>query len=481
MRVAFIEPAAPGFHVYSFVRQLRLGLPLLGALLKQRGHEVKVYAESLADVDWDEVLSSDLVGISATTSTAVRAYHYAQRVRDAGIVTMMGGPHVTFLADEAMDFCDYVVRGEGEDTLLELVDYLQGRGDLKDILGVSYRDEAGTVVHNPDRPLRSSLDDLPWPDMDLVVNSHRITPTPILSSRGCPYGCEFCSVVLMFGRRVRTVEPGEIVRQIKRLKPKKLFFYDDNFFISKRRGRELLTEMVRQNLDVPFFAQIRVDSVCKDGKVDHDLLKLMWAAGFRIAYLGLESISPATLKEYKKESSIEDMVGGLAALHATGIKTHGMFVFGGDSDTLESLSSTADFAVEHGLNSIQFLALTPLPGTRQTAQFAAEGRIFTKNWSLYDGHHVVFWPKQMTPFELQMAILDAHKRFYRGTRILPIRPGAPLYRKHRLQGYLMSRAWEHVGENRDYLRELKIYSESTPPPFSQMPEFSQSHLETAVR
>ena len=89
-----------------------------------------------------------------------------------------------------------------------------------------------------------------------------------------------------------------------------------------------------------------------------------------------------------------------------------MFVFGADSDTLESLYRTADFAVEHGLNTAQFLALTPLPGTRQTAQFEAEGRIFTKNWSLYDGHHVVFWPKQMTPYELQDAVLDAHKRFY---------------------------------------------------------------------
>ncbi len=117
MRITFIEPAAPGFHVYSFVKQIRLGLPLLGALMKARGHEVRIYAESLSEVDWDDVLSSDLVGISTTTSTAIRAYRYAQRVRDAGIPIIMGGPHVTFLADEAMDFCDYVIRNEGEETL----------------------------------------------------------------------------------------------------------------------------------------------------------------------------------------------------------------------------------------------------------------------------------------------------------------------------------------------------------------------------
>ncbi len=116
MRITFIEPAAPGFHVYSFVKQMRLGLPLLGALMTARGHEVRIYAESLSEVDWDDVLSSDLVGISTTTSTAIRAYRYAQRVRDAGVPVVMGGPHVTFMADEALDFCDYVVRNEGEET-----------------------------------------------------------------------------------------------------------------------------------------------------------------------------------------------------------------------------------------------------------------------------------------------------------------------------------------------------------------------------
>ncbi|MBN1629196.1 MAG: cobalamin-dependent protein, partial [Thermoleophilia bacterium] len=130
MRITLIEPAAPGFHVYSFVKQIRLGLPLLGALLTKRGHQVRIYAESLSELDWDDVLASDLVGMSTTTSTAIRAYRYTQRVRDAGIPVVMGGPHVTFLADEAMDFCDYVVRNEGEETLLELVDFLQGKGSL---------------------------------------------------------------------------------------------------------------------------------------------------------------------------------------------------------------------------------------------------------------------------------------------------------------------------------------------------------------
>lgn len=286
----------------------------------------------------------------------------------------------------------------------------------------------------------------------------------------------------MFGRKVRYVEPAEVVRALKKARPKKIFFCDDNFFISKRRGRELLKEMIRQKLNIPFFAQIRADSVYKDGQVDRELLHLMWDAGWRMAHLGLESINPATLKEYHKQSSVEDMAGGMEALARAGIKTHGMFISGADSDTPQSLAKTADFAVQHGLSSAQFVALTPLAGTPQTAQLEAEGRIFTRSWTLYDGFHVVFWPKQMeTPYELQEAVMEANKRFYTASRISAIGSTAPVYRKHRLQGYLISRAWEHVRENREFLRELKDLSESSAPPVSVAPDFLKSELETVTQ
>ena len=296
-----------------------------------------------------------------------------------------------------------------------------------------------------------------------MAGGESISPVPVVASRGCPYGCEFCSVVAMFGRQVRSAEPVEVVRALKRAEPKRIFFCDDNFFISKRRGRQLLLEMIRQQLDIPFFAQIRADSVCKDGRVGKELLRLMWDAGWSTAYLGLESDNPATLESYHKETSVDDMVGGMEALAETGIKTHGMFIFGADSDTPESLSRTVDFALEHGLSSAQFVTLLPLPGTPLTAQLEAEGRIFTRNWTLYDGFHVVFWSKQMTPYELQEATMEANKRFYTAGRVSAIRATTPVCRKHRLQGYLISRAWEHMRENGEFLWELNDLSESSAP------------------
>lgn len=420
-------------------------------MARDRGHDVRVHVETLGEVDWPRVLTSDLVGISTITSTSMKAYRYAERARQAGVPVVMGGPHVTFEPDEALEFCDYVVRGEGEEALFELLEHLEKGRPLDSILGLSYRAPDGTVVHNSPRPLLDSLDALPVPDLDLVDFREKINPTPFLTSRGCPHDCEFCSVIMMFGRRVRTDPEEKVVRALKAENPKSIFFYDDNFMLSKRRTKALLARMIREGLQVPFSAQIRVDSVYKGGRVDHDLLKLLTEAGCYLVYLGLESANPETLAAFNKRQSLDDIRGGLEALHAYGIKTHGMFVFGSDTDTLESIDNTVDFAIATDISSAQFLILTPLPGTRQTDKLRREGRIFTNNWSLYDGHHVVFWPKKMTPWELQQATMGAHRRFYRLNR-LPPNP------KHRLEGFLLTRGWERVPDNMAYLRELRAFT-----------------------
>jgi len=325
------------------------------------------------------------------------------------------------------------------------------------VAGVSWKDPAGEVRHNQSRPLLGSTSHLPTPDLSLIEHTEQISPTPLLTSRGCPHDCEFCSVIMMFGRRVRTDSEERILTAIRETRPESIFFYDDNFVLSKRRTKALLARMVREGLQVPFSAQIRVDSVFKAGKTDHELLHLLASAGCYLVYLGLESANPETLRGFNKRQSVEDMAGGLAALHSYGIKSHGMFVLGSDSDTVTSIRETVDFAIDTRISSAQFLVLTPLPGTRQTARFRAEGRIFTNNWTLFDGHHVVYWPRNMSPWELQREMLAAHQRFYR-IRRLPANP------RHRLQGFLMSHGWERVPENMAYMRELRAFCATHEPP-----------------
>ena len=231
----------------------------------------------------------------------------------------MGGPHVTFLADEAMDFCDYVVRNEGEETLIELVDYLQGRGDLESILGLTL---SGRRRRGGPQPRSSAADLAHRPALARHEpgggRRRRSVRSRILASRGCPFDCEFCSVVMMFGRTGAHRRAGRGGRSTSSSANRsKIFFYDDNFIITKRRGKELLAQMIEAKLD---HALLRPDPGrfhLQGRKVDHELLDLLWSAGCRIVYLGLESANPATLKEYHKESTVEDMAGGLEACTST--------------------------------------------------------------------------------------------------------------------------------------------------------------------
>ena len=163
MKIRLIEPGAPGAHVWAKTRIPRLGLPLIAAALAGQGHEVLIYSSQLAAIDWDDVSRSDLVGLSTTTSTAVATYEIADRLRAQCVPVVIGGSHVTFMADEALEHGDFVARGEGGERLMaELIEALSGDRELDSIAGLSFR-RGGQVVHNPPRARCADLDSLPFP------------------------------------------------------------------------------------------------------------------------------------------------------------------------------------------------------------------------------------------------------------------------------------------------------------------------------
>jgi radical SAM superfamily enzyme YgiQ (UPF0313 family) len=138
-------------------------------------------------------------------------------------------------------------------------------------------------------------------------------------------------------------------------------------------------------------------------------------------YIGFESVNPAALAEYNKKQTVDDIAESIRAFHAYGIPIHGMFVLGCDADTPETVEATVQFAIKQRIDTVQFMTITPFPGTEFYDNMAAEGRILSDDWSLYDGHHVVIQPKNMTPYELQMAAFRAMLRFYaprRAVRLL---------------------------------------------------------------
>ena len=179
-RVSFIEAGSPGLHIFSKFPIPRIGAVLLSTILRERGYEVKAFVEDVAEPDWSFIESSDLVCISTITSTAIRAYRMAKRLKALDIPVIIGGTHPTFLPDEALEYADFVIRGEGEHALVELLEYLEkGTPALMGIRGLSYRDRDGRNVHNPSREFIEDLDSFPEPDFSLVHNWSPSNPYPV--------------------------------------------------------------------------------------------------------------------------------------------------------------------------------------------------------------------------------------------------------------------------------------------------------------
>lgn len=405
-KVTLIEPKAPGYHVYSRFPLPRLGLPILGAILKARGADVTIYCQDFHPIDYADVLASDLVGISTTTSTAPEAYRIARRVREAGIPVVIGGTHVTFMPDEALAHADFCVRGEGEETFAELIDALEAGSGFASIKGLSYK-QGDEIRHNPDRGLVADLNALPFPDLSLVKGQDRIALDPIITSRGCPYNCSFCSVTPMFGRACRYRDTESVIEELRRCSRKMTFFYDDNFCSNRNRTAELLERMLSEGIARPWCAQVRADIAR-----DRELIRLFKRSGCWVLYIGFESASAEALAEYNKRQSVEEMAEAVRILHENRILIHGMFVLGAESDDTAGIRRTVDFAMKHGMDTAQFMALTPLPGTACYRQLEQQGRLLTRDWQLYDGHHVVYQPCRLSPYELQRETFRAMKRFY---------------------------------------------------------------------
>lgn len=424
MNIRLIEPKAPGLNVFDQALLPRLGLPLIGRILTGAGHNVRIYVESLAPIDWSDVAAADLVGFSATTATVPAAYHMAERCRRLGIPTVIGGSHVTFLADEALEHCDLVIRGEGQAAILELVAAMQGERDYASVAGLSYRDAAGRKVHNPSRPQCSQLEfaALPTPDLSLITGHECMTNIPIMTQWGCPFDCDFCSVIKMFGRRVRAREIDDVLTDLEGYRGQgAVFFYDDNFVVNKERTRKLLRAMIDRDLTPPWSAQMRAEIVYKDkrtGEIDHELLGLMRNSGCRMVYCGFESVNPATLEAYNKHQDVKAIQDAVRAFHEYGIDVHGMFVLGSDADDTHVFEQTVRFALENQIDTVQFMMLTPCPGTAFYDRIVAEGRLLSRDWSLYDGHHCLMRPARMTPYELQIGTYKALARFYSAHRSL---------------------------------------------------------------
>ncbi len=419
-RIVLLEPKSQALHIFSKASLPRLGSILLGTILRQQGYQVDVMVEGITPLREHVLERADLVGISTITTTASQSYSLADKVRSMGIPVVLGGPHVTWRADEAMEHADYVIRGEGELSFPALLKALtEPEPRLGQVPGLTWREKAGDIRHNAKAP-PVDLDLLPRPDLRLLgmdtlpgMGPRRIVP--MQTSRGCPFDCSFCTVHSTFGRRMRYRSIPRVMDDIATFDDPDVlvFFYDDNFTASRTRIKEMGQAMIRRGFRSKYSAQVRAEI----GR-DPELLDTMKRSGCVSLYIGLESVNEAALRQMGKRQHVSQMATDLLRIRETGMTIHGMFVLGFDEDTPETLQRTVDFACDCGITSVQFLVLVPLPGSRTFRELSQQDRIRTHDWNLYDAHHVVSSPRGITPAQLQNAQIHGHRRFYSLARML---------------------------------------------------------------
>ncbi len=461
MKIVLVEPKSPDFHVFEKFALPRMGLPMIGTILKNAGHEVIIFCEDIAPIDWADVYSADLVGVSSITVTAPNAYVVGDKVRAKGIPVVMGGVHPTFLPEEALEHSDYVVRGEGEEVILEFIEVLDGKREPSTVKGLSFKKDDGEFEHVPMKPLIQDLDALPFADITLIRGHKRIPLTPIVTSRGCPYDCTFCSVTPMFGRGYRFRSPENVLDEIEEKKADKVFFYDDMFNAKRDRMFAILQGIVDRGLKLLWNAQVRTNIVKHKGKEDVEMLTLMKKSGAGFLYIGFESINPETLKAFNKGQDVDDIVESIKLIQKYDITIHGMFVLGSDMDTAETVRSTADFAIKNRIDTVQFMILTPLPGSEDFKKLDDQGRIFNKNWRSYNAHYVVYWPTLITAADLQLEVTRAMRRFYSVRQVFSMAIRRRWYQMlYRAYGHWVLRQW--VKLNKGTVRELREYTKNVP-------------------
>ena len=251
-----------------------------------------------------------------------------------------------------------------------------------------------------------NLDDLPFPDFTLIKDHEKMKAIPVMTSLGCPYDCDFCSVVEMFGRQVRRRSDENVLEELSRYEKGNIFFVDDNFTAQPRKLEAFLDSMIKSDFSLPWSAQTRVD-ISKHP----ELVAKMAEAGCFMGYFGFEGVTDEALKDLGKRQTVADIERSIKVFHENKLHVLGMFMIGAESDTKETFGDIIDFYKRNKLDFFQLSSLTPLPGTELCTRYEEEGRILHNEWQYYDGLHVVNTHPNMTPYEMQQGIVKCYNKF----------------------------------------------------------------------
>ena len=378
----------------SHFNGLSLGLGYMAAVLSKNGYEVKIYNADYESRDnyanqkkifegydnykkilsnlnhplWLEVketierYSPDIIGVTMLTGTYKSAENVGKITKELNedIDMVVGGTHPTVLPEETIknEYFDYVVRGEGEYTFLDLVDGMM----VEDIQGLTYVNKRRGIVNNPDRDVIEDLDSLPFPRRNLYLGDTRYMDYGyIMTGRGCPFECTFCASKKVWRGHVRFRSPENVIEEVKQVHDKdgtKLFYFvDDTFTLNKKRTKKICELLVESDLDISWICDTRLDTI------DEELLRLMKESGCVRVKVGVESGSERILKMVKKRITKKQVRETISHIKKEGIDLTIYLMIGFPTETKEEMQETLDFARELDPTYYSLSILAPYPGT----------------------------------------------------------------------------------------------------------------------
>jgi radical SAM superfamily enzyme YgiQ (UPF0313 family) len=373
------------------------------AALTPANWEVQIVDENAGhDARQFAAFMPDLVGISSYTAMIPHAYELASHFRALGIPVVIGGSHATATPEETARYADVAFVGQAEGAWPRLVEDFE-RGQLQKIY------EGGMPP----------LDGLLPPRRDLYPHRYRFDA--VLTSKGCPYRCEFCSVWKMYERRYYLRPVDEVLDELEQVQARHIFFVDDNLTADPHRAISLCQGMVERRLNKRFAIQASLEM----GQ-NEELLHWLQRAGCFLVFVGIESVDEGTLQHLRKAANLKVGVAHFADTIGR-IQAHGMavaagIILGNDNDTLETFDRLEEFVTANGIDTPVYTILTPLPGTDLWDRLKAEGRLLMDNlperYAYFDAHHVTYRPLRVTANDLLAAKHGAVRRATSGSALL---------------------------------------------------------------
>ncbi len=437
MKVLFVEPPKEEWFIMGEYLPPPYGIIQLAAYLERENKnlEIEVLDCNALRLDWSgfkkqmESVNADVVASSslATCNTYVVA-RVLQTAKEANpnVLTVTGGQHFTATAQESLEAfpeIDVIVRGEGEQSIVELVQRAQDRAGFRKVDGISFRHK-GKIFHNRPRPLIENLETLPYPGYHLVKDfvhryhfaamAGRDAPYAFVEgARGCMHECSFCTQWRHWEGRWRSKSPKRVADEMtfcyENFGSRFIWLTDDNLGAGTRISdlADAIADCEMSD-DVSWFVQARCDDIVKN----RDVLPKLHRSGLNWVLLGVENSDPTTLESFKKSITPNQAKEAVALLKKNGIFAHAMFIIGSRNDTRESIGRLREFANELDPDFAIFAILTPFPGNEIFEEARRNGWIEDSNWAHYDMVHAVMPTETMSVNEVQEELYECYRSFY---------------------------------------------------------------------